>query len=199
VLPPGRRGIQPETRTTKHLCLSKISICLSGGNYTSCTISPLSMVIFLALDFKSAFDLRFAPALELENLALRHQIGVRSALQESAPSGLHWTVGCRSGCGVLGGSGAQARHSTIIIWRGSILRGSAGLLGNGDRLIAAICFPESLTVCSPDSRFWLLVDPMNEVGVRISSASCSVIGQTSFGDRASGFGLQRMPTKRLMK
>jgi hypothetical protein len=86
------------------------------------------MVIFLALDFKSAFDLRFAPALELENLALRHQIGVRSALQESAPSGLHRTVGCRSGCGVLGGGrGAQARHSTIIIWRGSILQGSGGL------------------------------------------------------------------------
>ena len=64
------------------LCLSQISICMRGRELYFFHDSPLLMVIFLAAlitNLRSIF--RSRAALELENLALRHQIGV---LQRSA-------------------------------------------------------------------------------------------------------------------
>jgi RHS repeat-associated protein len=72
-----------------HVCLSKISKCLSGRElYFFHDFSPPMLISLKALLVTLSSIFRSRAALELENLALRHQIGV---LQRSAKKRLRLT------------------------------------------------------------------------------------------------------------
>lgn len=69
-----------------HLCLSKTSKCLSGWELYFFHNSPPMLISLTTLLATLSSIFRSRAALELENLALRHPIGVLQRSARNAPS-----------------------------------------------------------------------------------------------------------------